>query len=63
MAVRAVGFDAGPMAGVNIEGINAEFLSDTNQRTLFVVNIGQVSKIGNFSRSGRLSHEQAVKVL
>jgi len=63
LAVRAVGLDAGPMAGVDIDGINEEFLSGTNQKTLFVVNIGQVSKDGNFPRNGRLTYEQAVKVL
>lgn len=63
LAVRAVGLDAGPMAGVNLAGIDQEFLSGKNQKTLFVVNIGKVSETGNFPRSGRLSFEQAAKIL
>lgn len=63
LAVRAVGLDAGPMAGVNIDGITEEFLSGTSQKALFIVNIGKASEAGNFPRSGRLSFEQAVTVL
>lgn len=63
LAVRAVGLDAGPMAGVNLDGINSEFLTGTNQKALFIVNIGKASETGNYPRSGRLSFEQAVKVI
>ena len=63
LAVRAVGLDVGPMAGVNIDGITAEFLAGTNQKALFIVNIGKASKTGNYPRSGRLSYQQAVTVL
>ena len=63
LAVRAVGLDAGPMAGVNLAGIDQEFLANTNQKTLFVVNIGKVSETGKFPRSGRLSFAQAAKIL
>ena len=63
LAVRAVGLDAGPMAGLDINGITEEFLSGTNQKGLFIVNIGHVSETGNFPRSGRLSYDQAVTVL
>lgn len=63
LAVRAVGLDAGPMAGVNIDGITEEFLAGTNQKGLFIVNIGHASETGNWPRSGRLSFEQGAKVL
>ena len=63
LAARAVGLDAGPMAGVNISGITEEFLAGTNQKGLFIVNLGHASETGNFPRSGRLSYDQAVTVL
>jgi len=63
LAVRAVGLDAGPMGGVNIDGINQEFFAGTSQKTLFVVNIGRVSETGNFPRSGRINYKDAVTIL
>ena len=63
LAVRAVGLDAGPMAGVNIDGINEEFFAGTTQKALFVVNIGHVSETGQFPRSGRISYSDAVTVM
>lgn len=62
LAVRALGLDAGPMAGVDIDGITKEFLPE-NQKGLFIVNIGHVSESGHFPRSGRLSADQAVIIL
>lgn len=62
LAVRALGLDAGPMAGVDIDGITKEFLPET-QKGLFIVNIGHVSETGTHPRSGRLSADQAVTIL
>ena len=41
MAVRARGFAAGPMSGLNPTAIDAEFFADRPWRTLMAVNIGR----------------------
>lgn len=63
LAVRAVGLDAGPMAGFNSAGIDTEFFADTPLRSLLVVNIGHVAEGGNFPRKDHVTFEQAVEVL
>lgn len=63
LAVRAFGLDAGPMAGIDIEGINKEFFTGTSYQALFVVNIGKVAEEGNYPRSPRLAVSEAVKIL
>jgi 3-hydroxypropanoate dehydrogenase len=63
LAVRAVGLDAGPMAGFNSAGIDAEFFANTSLRSLLVVNIGHVAEGGNFPRKDHVTFEQAVDVL
>lgn len=40
MAVRAVGLAAGPMAGFDRAGVDAEFLTGTTWRSILTVNIG-----------------------
>lgn len=60
LAVRAVGLDAGPMAGFSKEGIDAEFFADSTWKSLFVVNIGHVAPGGNFPRNPRLSAKDAL---
>ena len=40
MAVRAVGLAAGPMAGFDAAGVDAEFLTGTTWRSILTVNIG-----------------------
>lgn len=59
-AVRAAGFDAGPMGGINAAGIDAEFFAGTARRTFMVVNIGHVAEGGAFPRNPRLGFDQAV---
>jgi len=60
LAVRAVGLDAGPMAGLDSAGLDAEFFEGTSLKSLYVVNIGHVAADGNFPRNPRLSLETAV---
>jgi len=60
LAVRAAGFDAGPMGGINAPGIDAEFFAGTPLRTFMVVNIGHVAEDGAFPRNPRLGFDQAV---
>jgi len=59
-AVRAAGFDAGPMGGINAAGIDKEFFAGTPLRTFMVVNIGHVAEDGAFPRNPRLGFDQAV---
>ncbi len=63
VAVRALGLDAGPMGGFDREGIDAEFLGGTAQKSFLVVNIGHVSADGNRPRQFRLECEEAVTIL
>jgi 3-hydroxypropanoate dehydrogenase len=63
LAVRAAGFDAGPMGGINAAGIDAEFFAGTPLRTFMVVNIGHVAEDGAFPRSPRLGFDQAVTLV
>jgi 3-hydroxypropanoate dehydrogenase len=60
LAVRSLGLDAGPMAGFSREGVDAEFLTDTTWKSLYVVNIGHAAPEGIRSRSPRLPAEDAL---
>jgi 3-hydroxypropanoate dehydrogenase len=44
LAVRSLGLAAGPMAGFNAEGVNAEFYPDGRFRSALIVNIGHPAK-------------------
>ncbi|GIG19446.1 nitroreductase family protein [Cellulomonas chitinilytica] len=41
VGLRAAGLDAGPMAGGDTQGIDAEFFAETGWKSLFVVNVGR----------------------
>ncbi|MGV3726702.1 malonic semialdehyde reductase [Hydrogenophaga sp.] len=62
IAARALGLDCGPMSGVDLAKVNAEFFPDGRWRTNFLINLGhgdgQV-----FDRNPRLSFEQACQVI
>lgn len=60
LAVRAVGLDAGPMAGFTTEGMDAEFFADTSWKSLYCVNIGHAAPEGIKPRNPRLAHEHAL---
>lgn len=60
LAVRTVGLDAGPMAGFDNAGVDAEFFSGSNWRSLYVVNIGHTDPEGQRPRNPRLSADIAV---
>jgi len=61
LGVRAAGLAAGPMAGFDAAGIDAEFFEGTNQRTLLVVNIGHPGENAWFDRLPRLEHDEVVR--
>ncbi|WP_412744160.1 malonic semialdehyde reductase [Krasilnikovia sp. MM14-A1004] len=60
LAVRAVGLVAGPMAGFDRAGVDAEFFADGRFRSLLVVNIGHPGENPWFGRLPRLPHTASV---
>jgi 3-hydroxypropanoate dehydrogenase len=60
MAVRAVGLAAGPMAGFDNAGIDAEFFPDGRWKSILVVNIGHPGTNPWFDRLPRLNHDSVV---
>ena len=63
LAARALGLDCGPMSGVKLDGINAEFFTGTTWEANFVCNIGYGNEEGLFPRNPRLSFEEACAIL
>jgi len=63
LAARAVGLDCGPMSGVDLAKVNAEFFPDGRYQTNFLINLGYADTSKEFKRNPRLSFEQACQVL
>lgn len=63
MAARAVGLDCGPMSGVDLVKVNAEFFADGRCEANFLINLGYGDNSKLFPRNPRLSFEQACSVL
>lgn len=63
IAVRAVGLDCGPMSGVDLAKVNAEFFPDGRFQTNFLINLGYGDDSKLFARNPRLAFEQACTVL
>ena len=63
MAARAVGLDCGPMSGVDLAKVNAEFFADGRFTANFLINLGYGDNSKLFNRNPRLSFEQACTVL
>jgi 3-hydroxypropanoate dehydrogenase len=61
LAVRAQGLAAGPMAGFDKAGLDAEFFSDGRFRSILVVNIGHPGENPWFDRLPRLDHADVVQ--
>ncbi len=60
LAVRAEGLAAGPMAGFDKAGVDAEFFPDGRWRSVLVVNIGHPGEDPWMDRLPRLAHDDAV---
>lgn len=60
LAVRAVGLSAGPMAGFDPQGIDAEFHAGTSWRSHLLVNIGYPALRGRADRPPRLDSGNVV---
>ena len=63
VAARALGLDCGPMSGVDLPKVNAEFFADGRWRANFLINLGYGDNSKLFDRNPRLSFEQACTVL
>lgn len=63
IAARAVGLDCGPMSGVDLAKVNAEFFADGRYRANFLINLGFGDDTKLFDRNPRLPFEQACTVL
>ena len=63
MAARSLGLDCGPMSGVDLTQVNAEFFADGRFQTNFLINLGYGDDSKLFARNPRLSFEQACSVL
>ena len=63
VAARACGLDCGPMSGVDLGKVNAEFFGDGRFSTNFILNLGYGDDSKLFNRNPRLSFEQACQVL
>jgi 3-hydroxypropanoate dehydrogenase len=61
LAVRAHGLAAGPMAGFDAEGVDAEFFADGRWKSILVVNIGHPGVDPWFDRLPRLEHEEVIR--
>ncbi|WP_406006987.1 malonic semialdehyde reductase [Streptomyces sp. NBC_00637] len=59
IGIRAAGLAAGPMTGVDLEGVRKEFLDD-DHTPLMVVNIGKPGEGASYPRSPRLAYDEVV---
>jgi 3-hydroxypropanoate dehydrogenase len=61
LAVRAQGLAAGPMAGFDAEGVDAEFFPGGRWKSILVVNIGHPGEDPWFGRLPRLDHSDVIQ--
>jgi 3-hydroxypropanoate dehydrogenase len=63
LCVRAAGLAAGPMAGFDRAGLDAEFFPDGRQTTVLVLNVGKPAPDAWLERSPRLCFDEAVSTV
>jgi nitroreductase len=63
VAARALGLDCGPMSGFDAAKVDAAFFAGTKVKTNFIVNLGKGDASKLFSRSPRLSFEEACTIV
>lgn len=63
IAARSLGLDCGPMSGVDLAKVNAEFFPDGRYTANFLINLGYGDGSKLFNRNPRLSFGQACSVL
>ena len=62
LAARTVGLDCGPMSGFDNAKVDAAFWAGSEVKTNFLVNLGRGDATKLFSRSPRLSFEEACRI-
>ena len=62
VAARALGLDCGPMSGFDSAKVDAAFWAGTAVRTNFICNLGHGDPGKLYSRSPRLSFEEACRI-
>jgi len=63
MAARALGLDCGPMSGFDNDGVDKAFFAGTKVRSNFICCIGYGDPSGVFTRSPRLSFDEACRIV
>jgi 3-hydroxypropanoate dehydrogenase len=63
VGIRALGLAAGPMAGFDNDGVDADLLAGSQLRSVAVVNIGHPGPDAWFDRNPRLAHHQVVSTM
>ncbi len=63
LALRALGFATGPMAGFSVDGVNEEFFKGTGKSAFMVVNFGKAGENAYRPRAARLSFEQQSEIV
>ncbi|AGF71471.1 malonic semialdehyde reductase [Corynebacterium halotolerans] len=64
IGIRAAGLAAGPMTGLDAEGLSKEFFPDGRHRVLVAINMGKPAAEGAFyDRLPRLSFDEVVETL
>ena len=62
LAARALGLDCGPMSGFDPAKVDAAFWAGTSVKTNFICNLGRGDTSKLFSRSPRLSFDEACRM-
>lgn len=63
IAARSLGLDCGPMSGVDLGKVDAEFFPDGRYKANFLINLGHGDDSLLFQRNPRLGFEQACELL
>ncbi|WP_407318932.1 malonic semialdehyde reductase [Isoptericola halotolerans] len=62
VALRSVGLAAGPMDGMDFDGVDGEFFAESGWKSFMVVNVGVAEGEGSpYPRNPRLSFEQVAR--
>ena len=61
LGLRAAGLAAGPMAGFDRAGVDADFFADNAWRSQLVINIGRPGPDAWFDRLPRISADDAIR--
>jgi 3-hydroxypropanoate dehydrogenase len=60
LGIRGLGYGAGPMTGIDAEGITREMLAGTSLEALAVVNVGLPGEEAHFPRNPRLEPHEVI---